>query len=134
MSQENVELVRRATEDFLRRDLDALVNAYDPEVHWSDLQHAPDAPPDVHGIEAVRRVWEDWLDSFPDLRADIAEYIDCGDTVVCAIHWHGSGRESGVHIDQHTFDCFEVRWGVIRRVTLGYSRREDALEAATAER
>jgi ketosteroid isomerase-like protein len=130
MSQENVEIIQRANAAFLRGDLDALERAYDPDIHWRDLQHAPDAPSDVRGIEAVKRIWADWLDAFPDLRADISEYIDAGETVICVVHWHGSGKGSGVPMDQHTVDSYEVRGGLITRATFGARSKDEALEAA----
>ena len=129
MSEENVEVVRRSNAAFMRGDLDALEKTYHADVRWRDLQHAPDAPSEVRGIEALKRIWTDWLDAFPDLRADISEYIDRGDNVICVVHWHGRGQGSGIHIDQHTVDSFEVQGGLITRATLGARSKEQALEA-----
>jgi ketosteroid isomerase-like protein len=130
MSKENIEVLRTANAAWLRGDLDAVESVYSPDVLWQDLQHAPDAPFEVKGIEAVKRIWTDWLESFPDLHAEISEYIDGGDTVICVTHWHGSGRGSGVDIDQHTVDSYELRDGLITRTTFGYRSKEEALEAA----
>jgi ketosteroid isomerase-like protein len=93
------------------------------------LQHAPDAPAVVHGIKAVKRIWEDWLEAFPDLRTDISEYIDAGDAVICVTHYHGSGGGSGAPIDLHAADVFELTEGKIARATFGYESKVDALEA-----
>jgi ketosteroid isomerase-like protein len=130
MSQENIEILRRANEGFHRGDFNAVEKAYHPDVIWRDLQHAPDAPPEVHGIDAVKRIWKDWIEAFPDLRADVLEYVEVGDSIVCAVHWHGSGKGSGAHIDLQTVDSYELRDGVITRVTIGYRSKEAAVEAA----
>ena len=129
MSHENVALLQRAGAAWNAGDLQGLEETYSPDIEWRDLQRAPDAPQMVQGIEAVRRIWVDWLDAFPDLRADVSEYIDIGDAVVCVTHWHGSGKESGAQINNHTVDVLEVRDGRIARATYGYRSKEEALEA-----
>jgi ketosteroid isomerase-like protein len=129
MSWENVEICRRANAAWHNRDLAAFEAEYAPDIQWRDLQHAPDAPAVVHGIEAVRRIWSDWLHAFPDLRADISEYIDEGETVICLTHWHGSGEASGVPVDNHSVDVYELQGGRIVRVTFGHRSRKEALEA-----
>ena len=129
MSRENVEICRRANAAWHNRDLAAFEAECAPDIQWRDLQHAPDLPAVVHGIEAVRRIWADWLHAFPDLRADISEYIDEGETVICPTHWHGSGEASGVPVDSHLVDVYELQGGRIVRVTLGYRSKKEALEA-----
>jgi hypothetical protein len=129
MSQENVEILRRAIAAWHDRDQTAFEAAYSPEIEWRDLQHAPDAPAVVHGIEAVKRIWFDWLDAFPDLRADILEYIDLGDTVVCPTHWHGRGGGSGALVDGYVVDVYELQDGKIVRATLAYPSKGEALKA-----
>src|SRR5438045_1830085 len=57
MSQENVESVRRANAAFNRRDPDAAVADYHPDVQWRDLQHAPDAPERLNGRDALLAYW-----------------------------------------------------------------------------
>jgi ketosteroid isomerase-like protein len=107
--------------------LAAVAASYAPDVEWRDLQHAPDVPEVVQGIDAVRRLWSDWLEVFPDLRIDILEYIDLGDTVVCPTNWHGSGDGSGARVDLHGVDVYELQGGKIVRATFGYQSKEAAL-------
>jgi hypothetical protein len=74
MSQENVEIVRRAYDAFNRGDFDMLASEfYDPQVEWQTED--PDAS--THrGREAVRRYFDQWVESFEGLHADVEEYID----------------------------------------------------------
>src|SRR5215212_6041447 len=95
MSRENVEVIQLANAALHRGDLSAIEACFAPDVEWRDLMHAPDAEPIVHGLDAVKRIWTAWLDSFPDLRADVEEYLDVGDWVVCVARWRGSGTVSG---------------------------------------
>jgi ketosteroid isomerase-like protein len=127
MSQENVEILRQVNAAANEHDLAAVAASYAPDVEWRDLQHAADVPEVVHGIEAVKRLWADWLDVFPDLRIDILEYIDLGDTVVCPTHWHGSGDGSGARVDLRVVDVYELQGGKIVRATFGYQSKEAAL-------
>jgi ketosteroid isomerase-like protein len=127
MSQKNVEILKQVNAAANRGDLEAVAASYAPDVVWHDLQHGPDVPAAVHGLEAVKQLWSDWLDVFPDLRIDISEYIDLGDTVVCPTHWHGSGSGSGAHVDLHVVDVYELQDGRVLRVTTGYESKEAAL-------
>ena len=65
-----------------------------------------------------------------ELRVDIDEYVDGRDTVVCAAHWQGQGKTSGISIDVHQFDLYEFRDGRVVRAVLGFRSKNEALEAA----
>ena len=130
MSQENVEVVKRANAALNRGDIDAALEEYAPDASVRDLLNGPDQATVVEGIEAIRQAWSLWIEAFDELRADIQEYIDAENAVVCAAHWHGRGKTSGMNIDVDQFDVFEFGDGRIVRTTLGYRSRADALEAA----
>jgi ketosteroid isomerase-like protein len=70
MSQENVELARRAYEALGRDDLDELLALVDPEVEWHSLVLEMEGT--FHGHEGVRRWWTSLHSVFPRLasRAD----------------------------------------------------------------
>ncbi len=130
MSQENVEIAERANAAFNRGDVDAALDRFAPDAELRDLLNAPDQSTTVKGVEAIRETWTLWIDAFDELRADIDEYTDAGNTVIGAAHWHGQGKTSGVSIDVHQFDAYEFRDGTITRVSLGFRSRAEALEAA----
>ena len=50
--------------------------------------------------------------------------------MVCAAHWQGQGKASGISIDVRQFDLYEFREGRVVRAVLGFRSRADALEAA----
>jgi ketosteroid isomerase-like protein len=128
MSQDNVEVVKRANAALNTADVDAALEDFAPDATFRDLLNGPDQPTVVEGIEAIRQVWTLWLEAFDDLRADIQEFIDADDSVVCAVHWHGQGKISGMSIDVHQFDLFEFRAGEIVSATLGLKSKDEALE------
>ena len=130
MSQENVEIAKRANAALNRGDVDGALERFAPDAELVDLLSAPDQSTTVKGVEAIRQTWTLWIDAFDELRADIDEYIDDGDAVIGAVHWHGRGKASGVSIDVHQFDAFEFRDARVIRATLGFRSREEALKAA----
>jgi ketosteroid isomerase-like protein len=133
MSQENVEVVRRMNAAFNRRDGAAISAYYHPDVELRDLQHAPDAPERLIGIDAIRAYWAQWDDAFDDFTAEIEEYLDSGPYVVMATHWRGKGKDSGLQIDLRAVEVVEFADGKITRLTSGYANTDEALKAMGLE-
>ncbi len=129
MSQENVEMVRRLNEAFNSGDADAVLGLYAPDAELRDLANAPDQAPAIRGREAIKQTWILWADAFEELHADVEEYTDKGDTVICAVHWIGQGKSSGMSVDLRQFDVTRLRGGKVISQTLGYRSMEEALEA-----
>ena len=124
MSQENVDAVRRALEDYCRGDyVDA--SAYlAPDVVW----HVGQEPP-AHGPAEVRDVWKRWDADWQELETVAEEYIAAGDSVVVAIRYRGRGRASGVEVEGRKFEVHTFRDGLcVSKVD--FADRSAALEAA----
>ena len=130
MSQENVKAARRANAAFNRGDFEGVGEVFASDAVLEDLQNAPDQPVTVEGGQAIRETLNLWADAFDELRVDIEEYIDGPNAVICAAHWQGQGKTSGISIDVHQFDLYEFRDGRVIRAVLGFRSRNEALEAA----
>ena len=130
MSQENVEIVRRGNAALNNGDADAFLEMLAPDAELQDLENPPDQSGVVKGRAAIHEAWTLWTAAFDEFRADIGEYIDKGDVVICATHWHGQGKGSGIVVDTHQFDVYELREGRIVRMTLALRSMAEALEAA----
>jgi ketosteroid isomerase-like protein len=108
MSQENVELVRAATEavknpqgieHLAHGELD-FTPLLDPEIEW-DATGARDLIPDLAevywGHEGVRTYWRRWLEAWRYIEFDIQDIVDAGDEIVVLIcnqrQW---GRYTGI--------------------------------------
>jgi ketosteroid isomerase-like protein len=130
MSKENVDKVKRAIAALNARDSDRVLADFHPDVEWRDLMHAPDVPERVRGVAAVRSIMDQWDETFDEFTAEIGEYIDAGDRVVCVTQWHAKGKGSGVVIHLNAADVYEFRDGRIAAVTQGYPDKAAALEAA----
>ena len=90
MSQENVDLVRSAYEAYNRRDPEAVMACFDPDIDW----HVPDSlvwGDHVRGLEAVGRFFEGLKPYMgDDHRAEVDALIDAGDRVVALVHHRGT--------------------------------------------
>ena len=129
MSRENVEVVRRGNAAFNRGDYEGFAESLHPEVEFSDHAHAADAPETLKGAQALLSLLSEWRESFDDFRAEIQEYIEAGDHVVCVTRWTGRGKASDAVVDISQVDVYELREGKIIRAMLAYPDRATALEA-----
>ena len=129
MSQENVEVVRRANSAFNSGDDDVLIEVYAPDAELRDLANAPDQASVLKGRDAIQEARDLWTAAFDEFRADIKEYTDVGDSVICAVRWYGRGKASGMSIDVNQFDLYVLQEGRIVSATLGFESRDKALKA-----
>jgi ketosteroid isomerase-like protein len=86
MSRENVEIVRRVYEAAARRDTEAVMSLYDPEVEWDTSQHPMGQMSSrlglTRGHEGLRAWFRDWYEVFEDFDHELQELIDTGEHVV----------------------------------------------------
>jgi ketosteroid isomerase-like protein len=121
MSQENVEIVRRAYAAWEHGD-------YVPQAFWAEeLEwHASPDDPDTaatRGRAAVHTVLHEWLDHLGRYRAEF-EFTDAEDEVLVCMRALLEGAKSPLL----AYHACRVSGGKIDRVR-AYSQREDALEA-----
>jgi len=79
MSQENVKQYHRVAEAFERRDLDAFLAFFDPDVDFAPRSAAVHGGSPFRGHEGVRSCWESMFSVFSDYVAEIDEVQDLGD-------------------------------------------------------
>jgi ketosteroid isomerase-like protein len=130
MSQENVETAKRANAALNRGDFEGVGEVFAADAVLQDLQNAPDQPMTVEGVQAIRQTLSLWAAAFDQLRVDIEEYIDAPNAVICAAHWQGQGKTSGISIDVRQFDLYEFGEGRVVRAVLGFRSKNEALNAA----
>jgi ketosteroid isomerase-like protein len=134
MSQENVEIVRRAHAAFNRLGLTSestyriAAELLDPEVEWHDQRELPGATVH-HGIEEVMRHLASAEESVHYDSADLFEVLDAGSRVVAVYRIHARGRASDVPVERDAVHVYGFRGGKIERVEI-FGTRVEALEAA----
>ena len=131
LSQENVELVRRAFAEFglsltgVEDAARAGLVATDAELDFSALY--PDGPI-IRGLEA----WRGFADSLPwgpSLKFEPERFIDVDDErVLVLMYVTAEGESSGVPVETRSAHEYTIQDGVITRVKV-YSDQSEALEA-----
>jgi ketosteroid isomerase-like protein len=119
-----VEIMQRWLESF-PSDARAFRETLHPEIEWFPFEdnHSPSV-----GIGAAMRIRSQWLDPWADMRADLEEIRDEGDSVMAAIHVMGRGKTSGVEVDVRLYLRFKIRDGKIVYL-FEHTDRAEALEA-----
>jgi ketosteroid isomerase-like protein len=127
MSQENVEVVRRHHEAYIRGDREGALEPLDPEIEF--VFRFLDMPT-AHGHAELEKAMRQWLGTWrrESYRFEAREYRDIGDRVLVRCFEHGLGRESGVEVTREMFQVWDVRNGKAIRCEV-FEEQDEALEA-----
>jgi ketosteroid isomerase-like protein len=127
MSEENLNAVLAYIDAYNRRDFDAAVAAFDPDVEW--VLPARQSSDSGHGKDAVIHFWEQIDETFDDLQLRPQEHIDAGDRIATRLRHYGRAK-SGVEIDTELYhQVVTFRDGRMVRIEY-FASWPDALEAA----
>jgi ketosteroid isomerase-like protein len=127
MSEENVQIVRRAAESFNRRDITALLLDFDADAEWVEDQRYPGAET-FRGPSGVERSIRKWWDAWGEIAMEIDETIDLGDRVVVVGRVRARGIDSDVAVEAPFGGVYEFRGRKVVRVQV-LGNRDEALEA-----
>jgi ketosteroid isomerase-like protein len=126
MSQENVELHRRAVEAYNAHDVEALIAVADPCIEAYSVFAAVGGAV-YHGHDGLRRFFRDVEDTWGDeTRMEPEAYFDLGDNTLLFLVLHGHGRQSGADVAMPVAQVVRWRDGLCVGFK-GYGQREDAL-------
>jgi ketosteroid isomerase-like protein len=127
MSQQNVEIVRRAFayEVYGHGDRAEAEALFDPYVVINPAEEGPS-----YGLDAVRDNFEHWKGAWEELEVTVEDVINAGeDRVLLTAHHRGRGRGSGIEVDTRLYSIYTLRDGKVLR-TDEYADRAEVLEAA----
>ena len=130
MSQDNVDVVRAQFAALGHGGLEAVTRFWHADIEWRAIVGALDDVGVMRGEDAVRRYYEDWIDTVDHLRVEVVEVIaEAGEQVVVVVRNSGRGRVSGAPSSGRYYVACIVRDG---RIASGreYGTRVQALEAA----
>jgi ketosteroid isomerase-like protein len=130
MSQENVEVVRRAYEAWNADVLDALLLLIHPD---AELRQPDDlflgSGTFYRGHAGLREWWNLAKEPWEYFKSHIERTLAEGDKVATVVRFEAVGKESGVNVElPFITNVFELRGGLIVKFDTYYSL-EDALEA-----
>jgi ketosteroid isomerase-like protein len=131
MSQENVVKTSDFIADYNRRDFDAAMRFFDPEIDW--VLPALQRSDSCHGPGEVRRFWEGLDETFDELSLEPQEFVDAGDHVAVRLRFYGKGKGSGAELDTEMYhQVTTFRDGTMVRIEY-FTTWAEALEAAGVE-
>src|SRR5438477_2084142 len=110
MSQENVEVVRRAHHALNGGDMDALVALCDKEFRL-DMSDRVFNPAVYERHDGIRRFYSEVRDVWESYVWEPEELIEAGPDVVALLRSTGRGRGSGVEVERETAMVWSVREG-----------------------
>jgi ketosteroid isomerase-like protein len=84
MSEENVEIVRRAFAAFSEGDYERLIGLADPQIEYDVSRTSPESRV-VRGPQEVVAVLEEWVDTWDEHQVELSELIDAGNETVVAV-------------------------------------------------
>jgi ketosteroid isomerase-like protein len=128
VSEENVDLVRRAVAAFNRPDLEGLAEVVSPEwvLDWSQSEGPQKGV--YEGLEEATEWMKATQDAFESFQVEPVEYLDFGDRIILRAQVGGRGRGSGVEVNAKGTTLWEIRDGRVTRMTL-FQSDEEALAA-----
>jgi ketosteroid isomerase-like protein len=128
MSEENVEILRRAMPESAPANPENLFSILDENVEWDYVGAFPEIQT-AHGPAEVREFLREWSEAFDDFSFRAEEMVDAGDAVVVEVRQSGRGKETGAQVEGHAWQVFTLRNGKVVHCR-GYETKAQALEAA----
>jgi ketosteroid isomerase-like protein len=129
MSEENVEIVRRAYAALAEQGVEALLAFIDPEFEVTTPPSLASEPDTYRGHDGVRRYFDSFSEVMEGVYFEGREFTAVGDKVLVDTILHARGRTTGIAGVQHAFLVWTVREGMAIRAD-AFAEHGQALEAA----
>ena len=129
MSQENVEIVRRAYALLAEQGVEAVLAFAHPECESTTPPSLASEPGTYRGHEGVRRWWGSFGDAMEGVYFEGQEFTAVGDKVLVDTKMHARGRTTGIDTEQRAFLIWTLRDGLVTGVET-FAERGQALRAA----
>jgi uncharacterized protein len=128
MSQENLNVTRRAYEAFNRGDLEGMVAEFAPSFEYETTGTIPGASGVYRGPEGWRE-FVGWMwNQFENPRVEIRELLEARGQVLASVTLRGRGKQRGVEASWDIWHLWTLREGKVVNGR-GFTRRDEALEA-----
>ena len=129
MSEENVEIVRRATEAYTRGDLDEALASWsaDAVLDWSNSRGLEAAV--VRGRDEIRAYMEQFLEAFEEVRIELEDVFEADEGVVIVENLAYFRGRDGIEVTARSAWVITLQNGCQTSLTL-YQSKADALKAA----
>jgi uncharacterized protein len=125
VSDADIRTVRGSYEALNDGDVEAALEALDPNAVWRDSPELPGGG-EFRGREELSRFLRDFLAEWRDFNQRIDDAIREGDRVAIVIHLRATGRASGIEVDTRYAHLWTMRDGIGVRVD-AYRDPDEAL-------
>ena len=129
MSEENVEVVRRAYAALAEQGVEALLAFIDPEFEVTTPSSLASEPDTYRGHDGVRRYFDSFSEVMEGVYFEGHEFTAVGDKVFVDTTLHARGRTTGIAAEQRAFLVWTLRNGMAIRAE-AFAQRGEALKAA----
>ena len=130
MSEENVDLVRRMSEEFSRGSVEAIRPFVHPDIAWHEDPSFPEAGV-YRGIAAFEQYARQFLAEFSEIDYEVRESLGRGDDVLANMRIRGRGKTSGAAFELSAWWAITIRDHRMVRC-FAYLDRDRAVEALEA--
>ncbi len=114
MSQENVEIIRRAWKAYADHGIEGAAEYFAEDGVIEDFPDLPDRTTYV-GREGLVERNRHFIEVWGDFVIEPVEFIDAGDLVIVVWEIHGHGTASGAPVDSPGVFVYELRDGMVVR-------------------
>ena len=128
--RQNVDSIKRAYAAAGEGNLDGMLDLVHPDVVLRDRPESPD-PRTYHGHTGVREALESSDESFEGFQLNPEEFIAVGDYVIVVLTMRGTGRGSGITVEERIAHQWKVHDGQVVALQV-YSDPDDAVRDARA--
>lgn len=128
--RQNIEAIKLTYEAVGRGSFEGMLDIVDPDVVIRDRPESPD-PRTYHGHDGVRQALEASDESFEKFELHPEEFIAEGDYVIVVLTMRGTGRGSGVTVEDRIAHQWRIRDGKAVELQV-YSDPDDAVRDANA--
>jgi uncharacterized protein len=129
--RQSIEAMKRGYGAIGESNLDAMLEIVDPDVVIRDRPESPD-PRTYHGHEGARQALESSDETFDGFELVPEDFIVEGDYVIVVLTMRGTGRGSGITLEERIAHQWKVRDGKAVALQV-YSDPEDAIRDARAD-
>ena len=126
--RQNIDAIKSGYDSVGQGNFDGMLDLIDPEVVVRDRPESPD-PRIYHGHEGVREALAASDETFVEFELEPEDFIGEGDYVIVVLTMRGTGRGSGVKVEDRIAHQWKVRDGKAVEVQV-YSDPDDAVRDA----
>ena len=128
VSQENVDIIRNASEALSAGDLERWGAFFDEDVKLYPRPEEPGVEPIYEGMEGIGVYLGNWYSGWKEYSTEPVAFIDAGDYVVVDVRESGLAKGSGIRIEENFAHAFKLDGGKVTEWRM-FGPVEEALAA-----